>query len=68
MNGFELISRGSGGLFGTNYSNKPHTPPGTHKAPRRPVALTVDNSSNVHFENFYMTHVVGVAFFHNVQK
>ena len=68
VDGFTLISRGRGGLFGTNYSNKGGTPKGTHKAPRRPTALSVDNSSNVHFENFYMTHQVGVAFFHNVQN
>ena len=45
-----------------------HAAQGTHKAPRRPNAITVDNSSNVHLENFFMTHMVGVAFFHNVQN
>ena len=66
VDGWTLVSRGAGGLYGTNYSNKGGTPPGTHKAPRRPSAITVDNSTNVHMENFYMEHQVGVAFWHNV--
>ena len=68
VDGFSLVSRGAGGLYGTNYSNKGGTPPGTHKAPRRPTALAVDNSTNLHMENFFMTHQVGVAFWHNVQN
>ena len=68
VDGFSLVSRGAGGLYGTNYSNKGGTPPGTHKAPRRPTALAVDNSTNLHMENFFMAHQVGVAFWHNVQN
>eukprot|EP01047_Picozoa_sp_COSAG01_P007649 COSAG01_NODE_293_length_19376_cov_41.772060_1_plen_42_part_10 len=38
----------------SRYSNKRGTPKGTHKAPRRPTALSVTNSTNIHLENFYM--------------
>ena len=47
VDGFELISQGAGGLYGTNYSNKGNTPAGTHKAPRRPIAISVSNSTCV---------------------
>lgn len=67
VDGFTLMSKAEGGLIGTNYSNK-NTPVPHHAAPRRPNAMTVDNSTNILIENFFMTHQNGVAFFHNVQN